>query len=310
MTTPGGGDSGAPGTPGATKRGIVGPARPLKSRVGPLHIVLGAFIILLVGAGAFGGSRAYRYIEEDPNFCRSCHVMEGAFEAWAAKEHKEVTCHACHEQSTFENARLLYKYVIFRPTSVSSHAEVDDERCKECHSSPDPRWTEVTETSGHRVHAEEQGIACVSCHTASLHEAKPSESLCSRCHSSQVLETKGMLGFHCMNCHEFLRPSTMSAPSLLPVRENCLSCHEGMEMGSVSFPEVAPMKLDCGTCHKPHQSEKPVDCQSCHRIYAEGVPISGAPGEAGPHGTAAGTDGGGQSDCTTCHKPHTWKAEK
>src|SRR3990170_129381 len=68
--------------------------------------------VLLVAVFAFGGFKmasAYDYMQNNPEFCRRCHIMEKAWDRWYTSEHRSVNCHECHELSMFGGAGLLLK---------------------------------------------------------------------------------------------------------------------------------------------------------------------------------------------------------
>ena len=138
-----------------------------------------AFIVLLLAIIAGAAYSTYDYIQNDPAFCRSCHLMESAWVRWSESPHNTVTCHKCHEQSMSQNMELLFKYVIERPTSVSKHAEVPSEKCEQCHFQHSEKWPYIANTSGHLKHVKELGIECTTCHAPSIHRFEPTRSTCS-----------------------------------------------------------------------------------------------------------------------------------
>ncbi|MDP2660917.1 MAG: hypothetical protein Q8R28_09335, partial [Dehalococcoidia bacterium] len=105
---------------------------------------------------------------------------------------------------------------------------------------------------------------------------------------------------HCLDCHQFLRPSTslsiVKQVNLFPKRVACLACHMSQPQTKVTWPADAPMQFECGQCHKPHLSATPVvDCLSCH----QGVR------DLGLHAKTSHS----QTTCQACHKPHEWKVQ-
>jgi nitrate/TMAO reductase-like tetraheme cytochrome c subunit len=242
--------------------------------------------LVLIGGLAFGSYRLYEYTENNPNFCRSCHLMEKAWDLWNTSEHTQVTCHGCHSQSITENARLFVKFVTQRPQEVETHAVVPSEVCERCHVSFEDRWIQIGTTKGHWIHHEEQGIACVECHSISIHRFTPPAEICRKCHPNQTIRIAEMGRFHCTTCHHYLG----EGGELRPERKDCLSCHERMGKAVGSFPSgLAPMKFECRNCHKPHESPRPISCNRCHDVS-----------ESGYHRLLA------HSVCTTCHTRHTW----
>jgi hypothetical protein len=258
--------------------------------------VLGSMAMIVLFSGSYGSFRMYSYSQDDPAFCRQCHTMETAWDKWSNSEHSKVNCHSCHEVSPIAGAELVINYLIEKPDRNTNHATVPDQACKNCHYSGDPEWVQVASTAGHRVHAQQNNIACQTCHGMLLHRFKPATDICYACHPDQVkgqqqeIKVPQMQELHCQECHQFLRENS----PLRPTRETCLSCHQKLPSQSVTFPDNAPMKWDCSECHKPHEAAKPtVDCNSCHaQVRTEGLHA------ASTHSRTA---------CQTCHKPHEWK---
>jgi len=261
----------------------------------PVIVWAGAAVAVAgVAAIAFAGYTAYDYTMNNPAFCRSCHIMEAAWTRWSTSEHRNVDCHACHEQSIVESARQVITFVVRRPERVGRHAEVPSERCAVCHESGDARWRQVAATAGHQVHAERQRIECVVCHSRSVHRIQPSTQICAECHQAQAtgvraVKIRQMAEFHCVDCHQFLR---LDSP-LRPTRQTCLQCHQSLPpKRTVGFPAgAAHTTLPCGTCHKPHEQARPiVACTTCHSPKPE------------IHAAVLAA----QTPCTTCHQPHRW----
>ncbi len=250
----------------------------------PIVVIIPALVIILVGG--YYLLHVYDYIQNDPSFCQSCHIMETSWDRWATSAHKVVGCHSCHEQSAVASFVELVGVALGKYERVEKHAIVPDEACKECHESGSARWIQVEATAGHKIHAEEQNIACVKCHSVSVHRFAPPGAVCNLCHEEQV-KVNGMASMHCTTCHQFL----VEGEPLLPNRKDCLDCHQALTELGVTWPADAPMQYPCGKCHQPHQQTQPVvDCLSCHT-------------EGGLHLTAAHR----ASSCQTCHKPHEWR---
>ncbi|MBI4268197.1 MAG: hypothetical protein HY662_05370 [Chloroflexi bacterium] len=244
-------------------------------------------VILFIAIGGYLFARFYNYTQDDPRFCQSCHIMEEAWDKWAISEHKDVGCHKCHEQSVLGGARQILDFAFGNFTRVEKHATVQDEFCKQCHESNNPKWVQVAATAGHRVHSEEQNVACTKCHSVSLHRFEPPAPICNVCHAEQEVEVSGMADMHCQTCHQFLAEDA----SLVPTRKACLDCHQSLTTVAVNWPADAPMQFPCSDCHQPHEQAKPVvECQSCHSV-------SGLH-QAGAHVA---------SQCQTCHQPHSWQ---
>lgn len=259
-------------------------------------IVLAAGAVIGLAVVAYGGFTAYDYTMNNPAFCRSCHIMESAWTRWSTSEHRKVDCHACHEQSVFESARQVITFVTRHPERVGKHAEVPAQRCATCHASGNPAWKQVAETAGHQIHAVQKKIECVTCHSTSVHRLRPSSEVCANCHQAQAggeraIKIKEMADFHCVACHQFLRPNS----PLRPTRATCLGCHAGLPVKrTVGWPEgSAHTTLACSTCHKPHEKAQPiVNCTACHTAMKPEIhqPVLES-----------------KTPCTSCHQPHYWK---
>ena len=229
-------------------------------------------------------------MQNDPDFCHSCHIMEESWDRWATSEHRDVGCHSCHEQSLFASAGLLFDFAFGDFERVEKHAVVPDDACEKCHESDNPRWIQVAATAGHEQHAEEQNIACTKCHSVSLHQFEPPRAVCNVCHEEKHTEIDGMAAMHCTACHQYL----VEEEKLLPLRKGCLDCHQALTEVGVTWPTDAPMQYPCTDCHQPHEQAEPlVDCLSCHTT--KGFHLEGE------HNA---------SSCQTCHKAHEWQVTR
>lgn len=253
-----------------------------------LAIVLVA--VLFIAFGAYGSYRVYSYTQDDPTFCRSCHTMEKAWNKWANSEHSKVNCHSCHEASPIASFEQVIKYSLDRPNEVSKHAVVPDEACKNCHENGNGRWAMVADTAGHQVHADQQNVSCLKCHSVTLHQFAPPEKICLACHGDQEVKISSMAQRYCLDCHNFLRENS----PLRPQRQDCLKCHESQAQAEMHWPTNAPMQFQCGQCHQPHQTTKPAEaCASCHQNQQQ----------KGNHAVQTHAS----AACITCHKPHEWR---
>lgn len=278
----------------------------------------------LSGAGWFG-QRAWDYTQHSNAFCTACHVMAEPFRQFQRSAHSGLQCHDCHRQSVFASMRQVYLWVADRPSDIGEHAPVPNGVCSGCHVEGDPeRWRQIERSAGHRVHLASdslQGLQCVECHGASVHQFTPSKATCgqSGCHTEVDIGLGGMsdLTVHCVACHDFARPTggrLAAAPSadtlfasaardtaegglLRPERRQCLSCH-AMRSMLTDFPADDPHEAECAACHNPHgeteQARAPASCTEggCH------TPLDTAVNRH--HRLEAEVVG----DCTDCHSPH------
>jgi hypothetical protein len=67
-----------------------------------------AFIILIVLVVVVVPSVfAYNYIQNDPKFCTTCHLMNTAFSTWNSSAKHSLNCHTCHESDMLTNVDHL-----------------------------------------------------------------------------------------------------------------------------------------------------------------------------------------------------------
>ncbi|MBI4336304.1 MAG: hypothetical protein HY683_00545 [Chloroflexi bacterium] len=262
----------------------------------PLWLLVpgGLLLVVLLGFGTYRGVSLYQYTQEDPQFCRSCHLMETAWSKWAISEHKEVTCHQCHELSPQAGAELLIRWALVHPQRVEAHAEVPDAKCGACHKSGNPRWKQVAITAGHRVHVADQNIACTECHTPELHRFTPLENVCQQCHEDlEGVQHNVAAQDDCLSCHQYLEKESEEPlePSLLPTTATCVECHQGSKASRPVLLAGEHKQVQCIECHQPHQTARPVlECTACHSTpFVEGIHT---------------WTGHQKARCTECHQPH------
>jgi hypothetical protein len=253
--------------------------------------LLAAAAMLIVGL-AYGGYRLYVYVEHEPAFCGSCHIMEAARKTWQAGPHHQVTCHMCHRQNIVDRTRIVWHWAIHDYQHVPPHTRLNRQVCEGCHLSQDPQWPQIAATAGHKIHVMRADLQCLSCHLPSLHAVEPTVEACQNCHTTARSNIGGMAGLHCMTCHNFL---AQTEQDMLPQRETCLTCHATMQVKGETFPEGAPMPLNCSECHKPHTrpSLQFQDCLGCHAAVLEGQ---------------AHLEHQALTTCIECHRPHSWRA--
>jgi hypothetical protein len=253
---------------------------------------------LLAGAGvlsalaiAGGFVRFKRYVDEDPRMCATCHRASPEFSLWLGGSHKGVACQRCHHATPREGLAMLRAFLAGK-SPAGSHAQVEVGACAGCHLSHDPKWPQVGGSRGHRIHVDEQKIACVKCHATSVHGFEPVSATCVGCHGGHAVRVAGMQKLHCFACHEFLSKE----PGLRPTRSDCLRCHTAQGIHAPIADHGGAMQVSCAACHKPHAREgEPVlvACTTCHTNMAKG----------GLHARA------GHARCVECHRPHVWKAD-
>ncbi len=237
-----------------------------------------------------GFLRFKRFVDEDPRLCATCHRSSPEFALWLGGTHKSVACQSCHHSSPKQGVAMLGAFVAGKKPK-GQHAEVEVGACAACHFSHDPRWPQVGGSRGHRIHVDQQHIACVKCHAASVHGFEPVSSACVTCHGKHLVGVSGMEKLHCFACHEFLT----TEPGLRPTRRDCMRCHTAQGINAPMSDHGGAMEMACASCHKPHAApgQGIVACTTCHTQMKAG----------GLHARA------GHQKCLDCHRPHTWTAE-
>ncbi|MGD0281104.1 MAG: NapC/NirT family cytochrome c [Dissulfurispiraceae bacterium] len=247
---------------------------------------LAAFVTVAI-LSALVGYRYYRYTQDDPQFCASCHLMKEAYNEWQRGKHRDVLCQQCHQLSILEKNRLLVAYVVKgnQPLAQTHGREKPWKACRGCHLEDIVQGSVTTNRSyGHARHVFMQGVHCKSCHKGTIHNFRANEKTCQDCHKDKAVHGTGMEAFPCLKCHSF----TEKSPSMIP-KDRCIKCH-------TNIATIGPMSgLLCYQCHKPHGKIHPsaASCMSeCHRNITS----------AGKHKTHLLRG----LDCISCHRPHTW----
>ncbi|MDI6715579.1 MAG: NapC/NirT family cytochrome c [Actinomycetota bacterium] len=107
-----------------------------------VSIVLVAF--LLIGGLSYAGYEA----TSTSQFCRSCHVMEDAYQSWYHSAHRSVvvSCTDCHMPKSLgyklvykvtSGTRDIYKNIAGPPDVIKAKEEtikIVNENCKRCHA--------------------------------------------------------------------------------------------------------------------------------------------------------------------------------
>lgn len=246
------------------------------------------FILAVIVISLFiYGYTYYRYTQDDPDFCASCHLVKGAHADWLNGKHRDVLCQKCHQLGNIEQNLRLMSYVITgkNPITVTHGRTTPWQECKNCHMDIISQGSVTPSKSyGHAKHYAVKKIDCKTCHIPTLHNFPPNEDACQKCHQDKGVHGISMEEFSCLKCHSFSR----KPPSMVS-KDKCIRCHS-------SIPKKGPMSgLFCHYCHKMHTRVKPtaITCTTgCHRTEA-------ALGQHGLHTKR-------KIGCIYCHKSHTW----
>jgi hypothetical protein len=243
-------------------------------------IVMGLFLY---------GLNYYRYSQNDPDFCKTCHEVKGAHGDWLKSKHRDTLCQQCHKLGNVEQNLRLISYVITggNPISVTHGRLHPWTECASCHSDEIAQGTiSPTKAYGHARHAGMQQIACNECHDGKSHNFTARPKTCAQCHEGKTVHGLDHVDAVCLQCHAFTQKRLPKFD-----RKTCTTCHS-------NIPNKGTMaSVACHLCHKPHKKEKPTSTTcvvECHKNET----VSGRHAKYWSNSTS----------CMKCHKPHTWKS--
>lgn len=247
-------------------------------------------LLLISVTGLVLGARFYREINEDPQFCAKCHMMQESFQSWETSSHRDIICQRCHHMSLLEQNRLLLTYVstgYTKPQEQIHGIVAPWNECSGCHGAEAQQGSvSVRKSHGHARHVYMEEITCDACHSSELHNFSPDQGACKKCHEDRLVHGMGMEGLACLSCHVYGEDTPE------PVSDDkCYACHAGVKL-------EGPMSgLHCFECHKPH-GELSLDSQGCLGNCHGG---ESRVGQHGVHIERAGLQ------CLDCHKAHKWE---
>ena len=293
----------------------------LQSRPRGTKIALATAVAgIVLGFGAFG-LVGYDYMEHNNGFCTGCHVMKEPFQRFAGSKHDSLSCHACHQQSMYANARQLYLWVAERPEKIGKHARVPTRICANCHVRGDAKetWQRIASTAGHRTHLESdssvlKNVQCVTCHGLEVHRFVPVDSTCAQsgCHVNvriSLAKMSNQTDAHCATCHRFtaevpvLATRDSARGTLVPGMKQCFSCHQMQAVLAEFDPAKDPHRGTCGMCHNPHtQTQAREAAQTCASAKCH-ADWRSDPFHVGKNHARV------SANCTLCHEPHHAKVD-
>jgi nitrate/TMAO reductase-like tetraheme cytochrome c subunit len=253
------------------------------------------WIILLAVVGLVGMAGFAEYSMQ-PEFCRSCHIMEPYFQAWHSSTHSTVPCADCHFEPGLRNTlkgkwEASSQAVKFVTGTYGSkpHAEVRDASClrEGCHEKrvlegkvnwevPTQRGTNITIRFDHTPHLTElrrgKSLRCVSCHSQIVQGQHIVVTLdtCFLCHFKGLKHGRDeeVLG-GCRSCHDAPANDIRLTTGLFKHSEyvdngvECQNCHADAVSGDGAVP-----KQVCWTCHNmPHDIARYGETSFMHQTH-------------------------------------------
>jgi len=280
--------------------------------------------VALMGSGLVATRSAH--LEDDPDYCASCHLVEETLDSLTAGGHDEMSCLACHTTTFRDRARLGLATLVGADVSLDHPTFTNRASCASCHSgeeaTSDLRTEGVAAHEAHLGSADPQvaGMACTSCHQTEDHGFTPTTSGCtaSGCHAGVEVRLGAMAHepLDCADCHALpARPEDGAlvgdTAALVPTAAECLSCHDMQAQLPDAGMAGEPHGDACSWCHKPHDQStaaeaartcatagchtRPDTLVAAHRGLAPGV-LEGCVGCHAPHRAHVE-----QQDCTACH---------
>lgn len=261
----------------------------------PVGLTIWGFV-LWGGVFGFIGMMGFAEYSMQPDFCRSCHIMEPYYQAWHQSTHKNVPCVDCHFkpglantlEGKFQASSQAAKYIT-QTYGSKPHAEVHDESCMRsgCHEKrvlegkvnwdvKSSRGDIVTIRFDHTPHLTQdrrgKNLRCVSCHSQIVQGQHLVVTLdtCFLCHFKGFEHGRKdtTLG-GCRSCHdapqEEIRMSTgmFKHADYIDRGVSCQHCHSDAISGDGSVPRQV-----CWTCHnQPSQVSQYTDTKLMHEQH-------------------------------------------
>jgi nitrate/TMAO reductase-like tetraheme cytochrome c subunit len=233
--------------------------------------------VLVMLVVVVGGATGFGEYSMQPDFCRSCHIMEPYYQAWHRSTHNGVACQDCHFEpgwrntlrGKFQASAQVAKYLT-RTYGSKPHAEIADASCLRsgCHEKRllegKVRWAAPTSDGqtidiafDHTPHLGQlrrgKQLRCVSCHSQIVQgeHLTVTVSTCFLCHFKGLQHGRDneVLG-GCRSCHDAPAQIVQSALGPFDHREYvdrgvaCENCHSDSIAGDGEVP-----KQVCGNCH-------------------------------------------------------------
>lgn len=149
----------------------------IPSHVFGIFLALGVGVLLGIGAFTFIYAEGHSYLQNDPEVCVNCHIMQPQFDSWINSSHHHVAdCNGCHTPDS-----LIPKYIakadngfrhawaftfdnFYEPIQIiPRNQRILQQRCIDCHGD-----------FVHPILDKDNGPRCVTCHADVGHALKRS----------------------------------------------------------------------------------------------------------------------------------------
>lgn len=269
--------------------------RRVDRKILPIGLTLWAKLVYAVILVA-GGGLAFAEYSMQPDFCRSCHIMEPYYVAWHESTHKDVPCGDCHFEPGLEKtikgkwqASSQAVSYITRTYGSKPHAQIQDASClrEGCHDHrlldglsewevPTQHGETIKIHFNHTPHLGEmrrgKQLRCVSCHSQIVQGQHLVVTLdtCFTCHFKGVKHGRDeeVVG-GCGSCHGAPEGDIRLATGIFNHKEfldrgvTCENCHSEAIKGDGEVP-----KQLCWNCHnQPQQLARYGETQMLHRAH-------------------------------------------
>ncbi|MHC4407808.1 MAG: multiheme c-type cytochrome [Planctomycetota bacterium] len=294
----------------------------LRARAGRILIGLAIGLSATVSIGG-GGSVIALGLTTQPEFCKTCHLMEPYYDSWKHSSHSKVTCVDCHFEpglletieGKFQAVAMLAKYIT-NTEGTKPWAHVSDYSCMRagCHSQQllegEINFGRIRFNHRHHLVGFRIGtrLKCTSCHSQIVQGNHLSVTVtsCFLCHFAER-KTSTAADRPISDCNTCHGPPQETIPlgefdfrhrDYLARGVNCDSCHGDVTRGAGDVPRTR-----CVSCHnvQEHLDRYPeseflhakhvgghgVSCIECHTEIEHGLPSR---------------EEHFQGDCRECHK--------
>ncbi|MDY7107330.1 MAG: NapC/NirT family cytochrome c [Planctomycetota bacterium] len=251
---------------------------------------------LIFGLTFVIGGIVFAEYSMQPEFCRTCHIMEPYYQAWHESTHRGIPCGDCHFEpgwestvrGKFEASSQAVKYIT-NTYGSKPHAEVRDASCLRsgCHEhrllEGEVQWEVPTQSGNpvtirfdHTPHLTElrrgKKLRCVSCHSQMVQGKHIVVTLdtCFVCHFKGLEHGRDeeVLG-GCTSCHSAPKSEIRLATGLFDHADfvdrgvECVNCHSDSIAGDGEVPRQM-----CWNCHnQPQQIAQYAESSRMHRVH-------------------------------------------